>query len=361
MSEKVYNVPAEWAARAYLDNAKYLAMYERSVEDPNGFWGEMGKRLDWIKPYTKVKNTSFGPGDVSISWYEDGELNVSLQLRRPASHEARRPGRDHLGGRRPHRTTRRSPTASCTSGCRKLANVLKANGVKKGDRVTIYLPMIPEAAYAMLACARIGAVHSVVFGGFSPDSLADRINDADSKLDHHRRRGPARRPAVPLKKNADEALEEVQGRREGAGGPPHRHAVALDDGPRLRLHDELVKVERRLPARADERRGPAVHPLHLGLDRQAQGRAAHHRRLSRLRLDDPPVRLRLPRRRHLLVHGRRRLGHRPQLHPLRAARQRRHDPDVRGRPELPDGLALLGRRRQARSTSSTPRPPRSAR
>ena len=117
MSEKVYAVPAEWASRAWVDEQKYQAMYKRSVEDPDGFWGEVGKRLDWIKPYTKVKNTSYDPGNVSIKWYEDGTLNVSANCIDRHLRDARRSGRDHLGGRRPDRSTRRSPTASCTSAC----------------------------------------------------------------------------------------------------------------------------------------------------------------------------------------------------------------------------------------------------
>ena len=168
------------------------ALYERSVADPQGFWGEIGRRIDWIKPYTKVKNTSFGPGDVSIKWFEDGTLNVAANCidRHLATRgdqvaiiwEGDDPTQDE------QITYRQLHERVC-----KFANVLKAHGVKKGDRVTIYLPMIPEAAYAMLACARIGAVHSVVFGGFSPDSLAGRIEDAELEVHHHRRRGRARR------------------------------------------------------------------------------------------------------------------------------------------------------------------------
>ena len=172
--------------------AKYQEMYQRSVDDPNGFWGEVGKRLDWIKPYTKVKNTSFAPGNVSIKWYEDGTLNVSANcidrhLKKRADQvaiiwEGDDPTQDEKI------TYRQLHERVC-----KVANVLKANGVKKGDRVTIYLPMIPEAAYSMLACARIGAVHSVVFGGFSPDSLSSRINDATSKFIITADEGPAGR------------------------------------------------------------------------------------------------------------------------------------------------------------------------
>ena len=234
----------------------------------------MGQRLDWIKPYTKVKNTSFDSHNVSIKWFEDGTLNVSRQLRRPPP---RRPAatRPRSSGRATTRPTpSRSPTASCTSEVCSFANVLKALGVKKGDRVTIYLPMIPEAAYAMLACARIGAVHSVVFAGFSPDSLADRIEDCGSKLVITADEGLRGGRTVPLKTNADEALTKCHGvdekvlvvRRTGGD-------VAWDAGRDVWLHEELAKRFGRLPARGDERRGPAVHPLHLGLDRQAQGRA----------------------------------------------------------------------------------------
>jgi acetyl-CoA synthetase len=246
MSEKVYNVPAEWAARAYLDNEKYLAMYKRSLEDPNGFWGEAGKRIDWIKPYTKVKNTSYGSGNVSIKWYEDGTLNASCNcidrhLKKRADQvaivwEGDDPTHDEKI------TYRQLHERVC-----KFANVLKANGVKKGDRVTVYLPMIPEAAYAILACARIGAVHSVVFGGFSPDSLAGRINDCDSKLVITADEGVRGGRPIPLKKNTDEALKHCKGdekvlvvRRTGADIPWVK-------GRDIWLHDELVKVSADCP------------------------------------------------------------------------------------------------------------------
>ena len=169
-------------------------MYAHSISDPDGFWGEHGKRIDWFKPYTKVKDTSCDPHNVSIKWYRGRRHQRRLQLRRPASAQARQPDRDHLGGRRSRRVASTSPIAELHDEVCRFANVLKAIGVKKGDRVTIYLPMIPEAAYAMLACARIGAIHSVVFGGFSPDALAGRIEDASRDDRDHRRRGPARRP-----------------------------------------------------------------------------------------------------------------------------------------------------------------------
>ena len=170
MSGKLHPVPGEWAERAWIDDKGYRTLYERSVADPQGFWGELGRRIDWIKPYTKVKNTSFGPGDVSIKWFEDGTLNVAANcidrhLQAVATRLAIWEGDDPT--QEEQITYRQLHERVC-----KFANVLKARGVKEGDRVTIYLPMIPEAAYAMLACARIGAIHSVVFGGFSPESLA---------------------------------------------------------------------------------------------------------------------------------------------------------------------------------------------
>jgi acetyl-CoA synthetase len=205
MSEKLYPVPPEWKKRAFIDDAKYHEMYRHSVDDPEGFWAEQAKRIDWITPFSKVKNTSFAAPDVSIKWFEDGALNVSANcidrhLARRADQvailwEGDDPGESKaITYRELHREVGR------------FANVLKELGVKTGDRVTIYLPMIPEAAYAMLACARIGAVHSVVFGGFSADSLAGRITDCRSKLVITADEGVRGGRRIPLKHNTDEAL-----------------------------------------------------------------------------------------------------------------------------------------------------------
>src|SRR6516225_3599649 len=184
----------------------YFRLYGESLADSDRFWGESGKRIDWIRPFTKVQNASF-EGDVHIAWYEDGTLNASYNcidrhlLRRAEQTAILWEGDDPGDDRRV--TYRELHDSVC-----RFANVLKAKGVKKGDRVTIYLPMIPETAYAMLACARIGAIHSVVFGGFSPDSLMGRIQDCDSTVlitaDEGRRGGRK----VPLKSNADEALKK---------------------------------------------------------------------------------------------------------------------------------------------------------
>ena len=241
MTDKTYAVPAEWQSRAWIDEQKYKSMYKRSVEDPNGFWGEHGKRLDWIKPYTKVKNSTFAVPDVSIKWYEDGTLNVAANC--IDRHLARRGNQIAIIWEGDDPT--QSETITYTQlheRVSKFANVLLANGVKKGDRVTIYLPMIPEAAYAMLACARIGAVHSVVFGGFSPDSLQNRVDGADSKLIITADEGLRGGKTVPLKKNCDEALKTCKGGEKVLVVRRTGNPVPWTPGRDMWLHEELVKV-----------------------------------------------------------------------------------------------------------------------
>ncbi|HWM47554.1 MAG TPA: acetate--CoA ligase [Xanthobacteraceae bacterium] len=210
MSEKTYDVPAEWKSRAFIDEAKYQAMYAQSVKDPNDFWREQAKRIHWTKPFTKVKNTSFDPHNVSIKWFEDGATNVAYNC--VDRHVATRGDQIAIifEGDDPAED-RKITYRQLHAEVQRFANVLKARGVKKGDRVTIYMPMIPETACAMLACTRIGAIHSVVFGGFSPDSLAGRLEDAKSSVlivaDEGLRGG---RP-VPLKANADAAADKAGG------------------------------------------------------------------------------------------------------------------------------------------------------
>ncbi len=208
MSDKIYAVSNEWSKRAYVDATKYEAMYAASVNDPNKFWGEHGKRIDWIKPFTKVKNTSYDPKHVSIKWFEDGTTNVSMNC--IDRHLAKRADQTAIiwEGDNPNESKHITYRELHEQVCR-FANVLKARGVKKGDCVTIYLPMIPEAAYAMLACSRIGAVHSIVFGGFSPDSLAGRIEDAQSSVLITADEGLRGGRGVPLKANADAAAEKA--------------------------------------------------------------------------------------------------------------------------------------------------------
>ncbi|MEO1539522.1 MAG: acetate--CoA ligase [Pseudomonadota bacterium] len=206
MTDPIYPPSPDFAASAHATADTYAQMYAASVKDPEAFWAEEAKRLDWITPPTKIKNTSFAHDDVSIKWFEDGELNVAANC--VDRHVATRGDQTAIiwepdGPDTPaqHITYSELHAQVC-----RMANVFKAHGIGKGDRVVIYLPMIPEAAYAMLACTRIGAIHSIVFAGFSPDALANRVNDCDAKAiitaDHAPRGGRE----TPLKSNADAAL-----------------------------------------------------------------------------------------------------------------------------------------------------------
>jgi len=195
-----------FVANAHADAAKYEEMYAASIADPEAFWAEQARRIDWIKPFSKVKNVSYAHPDVSIKWFEDGTLNVSANC--VDRHVATRGDQTAIIWEPddPKDPAQHITYAQLSDEVQRFANVLKELGVKKGDRVVIYLPMIPAAAYAMLACARIGAIHSIVFAGFSPDALADRVNDSGAVLlitaDHAPRGGRS----TPLKSNADQAL-----------------------------------------------------------------------------------------------------------------------------------------------------------
>ncbi|MCZ6604694.1 MAG: acetate--CoA ligase, partial [Alphaproteobacteria bacterium] len=207
MEEHTYDVPAKWAKKAWVDAAKYEEMYKRSIDDPEGFWGEVGRRLDWFTDYKHVRDVSFSADDVTIKWYEDGVLNVAYNcldrhLKTRGDQvaiiwEGDEPGED-----------KKFTYAQLHEAVAKFANGLKSIGVKKGDRVTIYMSMVPEIAIAMLACARLGAIHSVVFGGFSPDSLAGRIHDCDSNVIITMDEGVRGGRKIPLKANTDAALEK---------------------------------------------------------------------------------------------------------------------------------------------------------
>jgi acetyl-CoA synthetase len=201
----VFPVPPEWAAKAHMDAAGYEAAVKRVEDDPKGFWTDVGNRLDWIKPFTEVKDTSYDLKDFHIRWYADGVLNVSANCL--DRHLPKRANEIAFiwEGDDPSESKKITYQEVFEEVCR-MANVLKANGVKKGDRVTIYMPMIPEAAYSMLACSRIGAVHSVIFGGFSPDSIAGRILDCESNIVITADEGLRGGKAIPLKANVDQAL-----------------------------------------------------------------------------------------------------------------------------------------------------------
>ncbi len=202
----IHPVPADSAKRSRIRNDDYLRLYAESVKDPDEYWGRIGKRLDWTKPYTQVRDVSYDPDNLHIRWYADGELNLSANCL--DRHLAERGDKTAIiwEGDDPEDSKLISYRDLHEQVCR-CANLLKHLGVNKGDRVTIYLPMVPEAAVAMLACARIGAVHTVVFAGFSPDALAGRISDSASKVLITADEGLRGGRKVPLKANVDEALK----------------------------------------------------------------------------------------------------------------------------------------------------------
>ncbi|NMG38130.1 acetate--CoA ligase [Chelativorans sp. ZYF759] len=250
MSEvKVHKVKAAWKKNALIDDDTYQKWYRASVKDPEKFWAKHGKRIDWFKPYTKVKNTSF-KGKVSIKWFEDGLTNVSYNC--VDRHLKKRGDQTAIiwEGDNPYDDKKITYNELYDRVCR-LANVMKKHGVKKGDRVTIYMPMIPEAAYAMLACARIGAVHSIVFGGFSPDSLAGRIVDCESTFVITADEGLRGGKPVPLKENTDKAID-IAARQHvmvkhvlvvrRTGGK-----VGWAHGRDLWYHDEIREVDAKCP------------------------------------------------------------------------------------------------------------------
>ncbi|NND71278.1 MAG: acetate--CoA ligase [Rhodothermales bacterium] len=208
-TKEIYQASEAFKARAHISSLEqYHEMYDRSINDPDGFWGEQGRQLDWIKPFSKVKNTSYEPGNISIKWYEDGTLNACyncvdrhLATRADQTAVIFEPDDPTAPGRKI--TYRQLHDAVC-----RLSNVLKTLGVKKGDRVTIYMPMIPEVMFAMLACARIGAIHSVIFAGFAPDSIRDRVLDCDSQFVITADQGMRGGRIVPLKENVDKAMAD---------------------------------------------------------------------------------------------------------------------------------------------------------
>ena len=247
MSDKTHPPSSDMVANAHVDAAKYEEMYAASINDPEGFWSEHGKRVDWIKPFTKVKNVNYDFGNVSIKWFEDGSLNVAANC--IDRHLATRGDQtaiiwepDEPTDEAQHITYSELHENVC-----KMANVFKNLGIGKGDRVVIYLPMIPEAAYAMLACARIGAIHSIVFAGFSPDALGARINGCDAKLVITADTAPRGGRRTKLKDNVNQALlhdtDDVKClvvKRTG-------DQIAWRSNDDYWLHEELEKVDADCP------------------------------------------------------------------------------------------------------------------
>ena len=257
MSSEIYPVPESAAKRAKVNNEQYLEMYQRSIDDNVGFWGEQGKRLDWSKPYTEVKDVSYDKSNHRIRWYADGELNVAyncidrhLDTRADQTaiiFEGDDPNDSkHITYRELHANVSR------------MANVLKSLGAKKGDRITLYMPMIPEAAYAMLACARIGAIHSVVFGGFSPEALAGRLEDCQSNIIITADEGLRGAKAIPLKANVDKALEHEGAKCVENVLVVRRTGGKIDwkDGRDFWYHDKFDLVESECPCEPMEAEDP---------------------------------------------------------------------------------------------------------
>ena len=207
MSEKLFKVPAEWSKNSYVNKSAYEAKYKESIENNEKFWADEGKRIHWFKPYTKVKEVTYSSKKVSIKWFYDGTTNVSYNC--IDRHLPKRANQTAIifEGDDPKESKNITYQQLSDEVC-KLANGLKEIGVKKGDRVTIYMPMVPEGVYAMLACTRIGAIHSVVFGGFSPDSIVNRILDCKSEFVITADEGLRGQKVIPLKKNIDEALKK---------------------------------------------------------------------------------------------------------------------------------------------------------
>ncbi|MEC8743142.1 MAG: acetate--CoA ligase [Pseudomonadota bacterium] len=244
---QIFTPTAETATGAHIDDSGYQEMYQRSLTDSDSFWAEHGKRIDWIKPYSKISSVSYDKSDLHIRWYEDGSLNAAANCL--DRHLADRGEQTAIiwEGDEPDQHKHISYNALHAEVCR-FANALRTRGIKKGDRVTIYMPMIPEAAVAMLACARIGAVHSVVFGGFSPDALAGRINDCESNCVITADEGVRGGKTIPLKANTDKALENCPDctscfvvRRTG-------NAVEMQDGRDIWYHEAIADMSDDCPA-----------------------------------------------------------------------------------------------------------------
>jgi acetyl-CoA synthetase len=209
-TEKKYPVPQAWAERAFVDREKYESLYAASIRDPEAFWREHAQRVDWIEPFTQIKDVSFDAKDLHVRWFWDGQLNASANCL--DRHLATRAEQAAIiwESDDPHEASRTITYRELHASVSKLANALLALGVERGDRVTIYMPMIPETVVAMLACARIGAIHSVVFGGFSPEALRGRIEDCDSHIVITADEGLRGGKRIPLKANVDEALAKLQ-------------------------------------------------------------------------------------------------------------------------------------------------------
>lgn len=258
MSEEIIPVKPEFAKQSLIDKSKYQAMYDESIRDPEAFWGKQAERLHWFKKWNKVKDVSY-KSPVSIKWFDGGELNVSYNC--IDRHLPKRANKVALiwESDDPKVASKKVTYKELHENVCKFANILKRNGVKRGDRVTIYMPMILEAAYSMLACTRIGAMHSVIFGGFAPDSIADRILDCDSDFVITADEGLRGSKIIPLKKNVDQALARTPKVRKVLVIRHTGNAVNFVEGRDVWYHDELPKVN----AECEPEKMNAEDPLFL--------------------------------------------------------------------------------------------------
>ena len=334
------------------------SVYEDAERDWQGFWATQAFELDWTRSGTRSSSgTSRSPSGSSAA-SSTSRTTASTGTSTPATAT-----RSRSTGRASPATPARSPYRDLLAETCRVANALQSLGIEKGDRVAIYMGMVPETVATMLACARIGAPHSVVFGGFSAQSLRDRINDAEAKVlitaDGAWRRGAV----VALKDIADEALAETPSIKHVRRAAAHRQRRRDAGRPRRVVARRRAHAAGRVPVRADGQRGPALPPLHVGHDRQAQGHHAHDGRLPHPVRVHAQVRLRpATRHRRVLVHRRRRLGDRALVHRLRPAREPRHERAcTRARPTSPTRTASGRSSRSTRSRSSTPRRPPSGR
>ncbi|MCK5575988.1 MAG: acetate--CoA ligase, partial [Sphingomonadales bacterium] len=241
----IFPVTDSVKARTLCDKAQYEEMYQRSIDDPDGFWREAAQRIDWMTPFTKVKNTSF-EGNIPTTWFEDGTLNACVNCVDRHLPEKANDIALIWEGDNPNDSAKITYQELYDNVCR-FANVMKAQGIKKGDRVTIYMPMIVEAVYAMLATVRIGAVHSIVFGGFSPDSIAGRIRGCKSTAVITADEGVRGGKTIPLKKNVDEALTKCEGVDTVIMVKRTGNPVNFVEGRDVWYHEEAAKVSTACP------------------------------------------------------------------------------------------------------------------
>ena len=361
-TEETFPPPDEFAADANISDP---GVYEKAASDREAWWASWAEKLEWIEPWDEVLDWSDPP---HAKWFEGGKLNVSANCLdrhvaagngdRVAFYWEAEDADDDGGGE-----GRKEITYEwLLDQVQRFANVLKDLGIGKGDVVGIYMPMVPEAVAAMLGCARIGAIHNVVFGGFSPESVRERMEFSEAKAlvtaDATLRRGDP----LPMKEKVDDIAEKLDSLE---------HIIVLDrcgtdppmtEGRDVFWQEAVEDADPECEPEPMDAEDSALHPLHLGLDRQAQGHPPHDRRLSDAGERHAQDGLRPEGRvRRLLVRRRHRLGHRPHLHRLRPARERRDVGHVRGRAELPRrGPLVVDHRALRRARSSTPRRRRSA-